>query len=180
MKNVTIVAAIYALLILCIGQFSVAYAHPGGLEADGCHYCRTNCDKWDVKSDHKHCHRTQNNQKNGGDSSSVTKKPHESIVSQTWCAKHNGKIATLPDGTKPDCILQNEVVEFDWANDMKPYECVGQAQHYAKQTGLKPKCILIRSPNQTDSDFRRAVRTTNTNLVSVECVNWNAENIPCN
>lgn len=37
-----------------------AYAHPGGLSADGCHYCRTNCDKWGVPWNQRHCHKGPN------------------------------------------------------------------------------------------------------------------------
>lgn len=32
------------------------YAHPGNTAADGCHYCRTNCDKWGVPWNERHCH----------------------------------------------------------------------------------------------------------------------------
>lgn len=31
-------------------------AHPGRTAADGCHYCRTNCDSWGVPWDERHCH----------------------------------------------------------------------------------------------------------------------------
>ncbi len=31
-------------------------AHPGRTAADGCHYCRTNCDRWGVPWDVRHCH----------------------------------------------------------------------------------------------------------------------------
>ena len=33
------------------------WAHPGGLAADGCHYCRTNCPKWGEVEGERHCHR---------------------------------------------------------------------------------------------------------------------------
>ena len=33
-----------------------AAAHPGRTAADGCHYCRTNCDRWNVEADKRHCH----------------------------------------------------------------------------------------------------------------------------
>ena len=33
-----------------------ACAHPGNTAADGCHYCRTNCDKWGVPWNERHCH----------------------------------------------------------------------------------------------------------------------------
>jgi hypothetical protein len=35
---------------------SVVEAHPGRTAADGCHYCRTNCDKWGEARDERHCH----------------------------------------------------------------------------------------------------------------------------
>ena len=34
----------------------LAVAHPGRTAADGCHYCRTNCDKWGVPWNERHCH----------------------------------------------------------------------------------------------------------------------------
>ena len=33
-----------------------ALAHPGNTAADGCHYCRTNCDSWGVPWYERHCH----------------------------------------------------------------------------------------------------------------------------
>jgi hypothetical protein len=35
---------------------STVFAHPGRTAADGCHYCRTNCDKWGVSWNERHCH----------------------------------------------------------------------------------------------------------------------------
>lgn len=32
------------------------FAHPGNTASDGCHYCRTNCDKWGVPWNERHCH----------------------------------------------------------------------------------------------------------------------------
>lgn len=32
------------------------FAHPGRTAADGCHYCRTNCDRWGVPWNERHCH----------------------------------------------------------------------------------------------------------------------------
>ena len=35
---------------------SPTFAHPGRTAADGCHYCRTNCDKWGEIEGARHCH----------------------------------------------------------------------------------------------------------------------------
>lgn len=34
-------------------------SHPGNTAADGCHYCRTNCDKWGVPWNERHCHNSR-------------------------------------------------------------------------------------------------------------------------
>lgn len=34
----------------------VASGHPGGTASDGCHHCRTNCDRWGEAWDRRHCH----------------------------------------------------------------------------------------------------------------------------
>ena len=52
-----------ALLVVCGGYgegvpltAGAAWAHPGRTAADGCHYCRTNCDKWGEVAGERHCH----------------------------------------------------------------------------------------------------------------------------
>ena len=48
--------------VLLTAAAVAAVSHPGGTAADGCHTCRTNCAKWNVKADVRHCH-------NGSDAS---------------------------------------------------------------------------------------------------------------
>lgn len=43
-------------IILGLVHFNIASAHPGRTASDGCHYCRTNCDKWGVAWNQRHCH----------------------------------------------------------------------------------------------------------------------------
>ncbi len=57
---------IYLTVFVFLLSFSPSVlAHPGRTAADGCHYCRTNCDKWGVPWDERHCH-------NGGSAPAVT------------------------------------------------------------------------------------------------------------
>lgn len=49
------------LVLLFFVFFSLSFsqsvsAHPGNTASDGCHYCRTNCDKWGVPWNERHCH----------------------------------------------------------------------------------------------------------------------------
>lgn len=50
MKRLTLVLAILLLLPAFVS------GHPGRTASDGCHYCRTNCDKWGVPWNKRHCH----------------------------------------------------------------------------------------------------------------------------
>ena len=46
----------WALLLFVLIFPLLAFAHPGGRDASGCHVCRTNCDKYGVLFNAKHCH----------------------------------------------------------------------------------------------------------------------------
>lgn len=44
------------VIFLIIISSSSAFSHPGRTDKNGCHYCRTNCEKWGVPKNQKHCH----------------------------------------------------------------------------------------------------------------------------
>ncbi|MBT4937131.1 hypothetical protein HON22_04390 [Candidatus Peregrinibacteria bacterium] len=52
MKNLLLLTALFWLFLFTLQ----AQAHPGRTAGDGCHYCRTNCSKWGVEWDERHCH----------------------------------------------------------------------------------------------------------------------------
>ena len=47
----------FLILVLVLLFFPFfAFAHPGGVDDSGCHVCRTNCDKYNIPFNEKHCH----------------------------------------------------------------------------------------------------------------------------
>lgn len=44
------------LLITFLFMPTIVFAHPGGLDSNGCHYCRTNCANWGLEQNEYHCH----------------------------------------------------------------------------------------------------------------------------
>lgn len=50
------IRALLGVLIPLIFITAPVFAHPGNTASDGCHYCRTNCDKWGVTWNERHCH----------------------------------------------------------------------------------------------------------------------------
>lgn len=95
----------------------------------------------------------------------------------SWCAAQGGISEFIfPDNTRPDCMLDDTVVEFDFGEGMKPYECAGQAWHYARLSGKSPLCILIKLQSISDLQFSRAVSRVST---PVRCMRENGAIFTC-
>ena len=66
---------------------------------------------------------------------------------------------------------------------MKPYECVGQAIHYARMAGKKPECILIQRSDIPDKTFQKAVRKVQSAVISskisLQCMNHEGTIVSC-
>ena len=112
----------------------------------------------------------------GGKLSSSERRP-ERWYSESWCESRGGDAkAVLSDGSRPDCVAGDLAVEFDFGEGTKPYECAGQARHYAKLSGKRPLCILIRRSGSSLSDFRRSVLRVD---APVKCMDASARMISC-
>ena len=50
------IKSLIILIIAMLVSANSAYSHLGRTDKNGCHYCRTNCEKWGVPKNQKHCH----------------------------------------------------------------------------------------------------------------------------
>ena len=66
---------IKGLIMIMIVILSPLYveAHPGRTDSNGCHTCRTNCDKWGLSYGHYHCHGKTNSSTSTSSSSNTNK-----------------------------------------------------------------------------------------------------------
>lgn len=67
MKKFVFVLIINILFISCV------YAHPGRTDANGCHTCKTNCEKWGYEYGTTHCHNSSTSDQNTANNSSNEK-----------------------------------------------------------------------------------------------------------
>jgi hypothetical protein len=51
-------SAIVVVFTTFLVGVNITSAHPGSTASDGCHYCRTNCDRWGEAYGERHCHNT--------------------------------------------------------------------------------------------------------------------------
>jgi hypothetical protein len=85
--------------ILLFSSISIVEAHPGRTAADGCHYCRTNCDQWGVAWNERHCH-------GGGGSSSGDSSGGSNAVQETVQTQ---EVVTLPTNTSIPLRLPTKI-----------------------------------------------------------------------
>jgi hypothetical protein len=80
----------------------------------------------------------------------------ESWYQEQWCNAASGQMEVeLPDGTRPDCVTETHVIEFDFGD--KFYEAIGQSLHYSLQSGRRAGIVLIL---ETQADRRYWDRLT--------------------
>lgn len=53
MKKIIVLSVLLGSLLFA----NSTYAHPGGLDKNGGHYCRKNCAKYGLKTNQYHCHK---------------------------------------------------------------------------------------------------------------------------
>lgn len=66
----------------------------------------------------------------------------EKVYNEAWCGYLKGTIEyRFDDGTRVDCLLDHYAVEVEFAH--KFLNSTGQANHYARKSGLKSGILLI-------------------------------------
>ena len=80
----------------------------------------------------------------------------EKYYSDRICKEMSGDyMYVLDDDSKPDCVTKTHVFEFDWAENMKIYEAIGQSLYYASQTKLKPGVYLLIKEDNSEKYIRK-------------------------
>jgi hypothetical protein len=75
-------SAVPVLVVLAALAAAVAgFAHPGGRAEDGCHFCRSNCEKWNLEKDERHCH----------DDDSTSRASDSAAAPTVACARGSGE-----------------------------------------------------------------------------------------
>lgn len=75
LRNFVKTLVMFFILINLFVFFPIkSFSHPGGTDSDGCHYCRTNCNKWGVAYNQRHCHNGSSSSKKSHKKKSLSSK----------------------------------------------------------------------------------------------------------
>ncbi len=140
-------------LLLC----SSASSHTGQTASDGCHYCRTNCDKWGVSHGQRHCHSSLNKNlmKKGQQHSNANISKvsvSEDYCNMQYCDSINGKTEVkhfydYEHGSSyvlVDCETDKEVIEGG-LDKRSSLDSVQQAVFFAMLTRKQPIVVIYNT-----------------------------------
>ena len=119
-----------------------AAAHPGGTAADGCHYCRTNCSRWGVPADKRHCH--------GGGTSPTTSTPRTQTPQPVACPASTGTWRGIR--VAPEC----RCTPYDRDNDY-PYPQSIEARIADRLGGMFSPYDLTQFESLRESDIEHVI-----------------------
>ncbi len=118
-----IVVSFFFLTFFLLNSVSVIFAHPGNTAADGCHYCRTNCAKWGVPENERHCHGGSSSSEKAPEITAAPKPKYTSTPKPTYTPKPT----IIPTYTKiptPTQKLTKAIINCSATKDSKcPSKC---------------------------------------------------------
>ena len=123
------------ILILITFIPTIVFAHPGKTDANGCHYCRTNCAKWGLYNGHYHCH---NSATRGSTSSNNTTKRTTTTKKTTTTRTTTTSTST----TTTQIIKNNDTTIKEIIIDDISFQIIEDIYYTTKNSSVDIKVIL--------------------------------------
>lgn len=125
------------ILILITFIPTIVFAHPGKTDANGCHYCRTNCAKWGLYNGQYHCH---NGGSSGSSSSNNTTK--RTTTKKTTTTRTTTSSTTTTTTTTTQVIKNNDTTIKEIIIDDISFQNIEDIYYTTKNSSADIKVIL--------------------------------------
>ena len=123
------------ILILITFIPTIVFAHPGKTDANGCHYCRTNCAKWGLYNGQYHCH----NSGTSGSSSSNNTTKRTTTTKKTTTTRTT---TTSTSTTTTQVIKNNDTTIKEIIIDDISFQIIEDIYYTTKNSSVDIKVIL--------------------------------------
>ena len=123
------------ILILITFIPTIVFAHPGKTDANGCHYCRTNCAKWGLYNGQYHCH----NSGTSGSSSSNNTTKRTTTTKKTTTTRTT---TTSTSTTTTQIIKNNDTTIKEIIIDDISFQIIEDIYYITKNSSVDIKVIL--------------------------------------
>lgn len=127
------------ILILITFIPTIVFAHPGKTDANGCHYCRTNCAKWGPYNGQYHCHNGETGESSSSNNTTkkTTKKTTTNKSSTTTRAT-----TTSTSTTTTQVIKNNDTTIKEIIIDDISFQNIENIYYTTKNSSVDIKVIL--------------------------------------
>lgn len=126
------------ILILITFIPTIVFAHPGKTDANGCHYCRTNCAKWGLYNGQYHCH----NGGSSGSSSSNNTTKRTTTTKKTTTPRTTISSTTTTTTTTTQVIKNNDTTIKEIIIDDISFQNIEDIYYTTKNSSADIKVIL--------------------------------------
>ena len=126
------------ILILITFIPTIVFAHPGKTDANGCHYCRTNCAKWGLYNGQYHCH----NGGSSGSSSSNNTTKRTTTTKKTTTTRTTTSSTTTTTTTTTQVIKNNDTTIKEIIIDDISFQNIEDIYYTTKNSSADIKVIL--------------------------------------
>ena len=123
------------ILILITFIPTIVFAHPGKTDANGCHYCRTNCAKWGLYNGQYHCHDSGTS----GSSSSNNTTKRTTTTKKTTTTRTT---TTSTSTTTTQIIKNNDTTIKEIIIDDISFQIIEDIYYITKNSSVDIKVIL--------------------------------------
>ena len=127
------------ILILITFIPTIVFAHPGKTDANGCHYCRTNCAKWGLYNGQYHCH---NGGTGGSSSSNNTTKKTTTTTKRSTTKRTTTSSTTTTTTTTTQIIKNNDTTIKEIIIDDISFQIIEDIYYTTKNSSVDIKVIL--------------------------------------
>lgn len=125
----------------------IVLAHPGRTDSNGCHTCRTNCEKWGLRYGQYHCHNKKSNSSSSGNQ---------------YYNYHGGSSSNSSDNQKNQ-VTEPPPVPKSSDNTLKAVSIEGENIEVAEEMFYNTKNEEIKISTQTN-DAKASVYVDNSSL----------------
>lgn len=129
------------ILILITLIPTIVFAHPGKTDANGCHYCRTNCAKWGLYNGQYHCHNGSSSGSSGSNNTTKKTTKRTTTAKRTTTTRTTTTTTTSTTTTTTQVIKNNDTTIKEIIIDDISYQNIEDINYTTKNSSVDIKVI---------------------------------------
>lgn len=163
----------FSIIIFLIAMMpTLVLAHPGRTDANGCHYCRTNCAKYGLGDGEYHCHDGSSSSNNSSSGNSNSNTNSNSTTNDSESNSLNNSSSNTTNNSETIILKQEEIKSND--NSLKEINIDGKLFDKLddiEYSTTKEKVIITAITNDEKATYEvknNSILSVGENIITIE------------